>query len=170
MKGKFSWMLVFCNFAKKRGKTMKKLITLLCVVGMGFTAQAQDYTAGKKINEKDAVAAAELPAKMGDSPSLATKVSGTVESVCMVKGCWMKVKTANGETMRVTFKDYGFFVPKDITGKTVVFEGEAKRKVTPVSELKHYAEDAGKSKEEIAKITESKNELTFVADGVIVKQ
>ncbi len=71
--------------------------------------------------------------------------------------------------MRVTFKDYGFFVPKDIAGKTVVVEGVAQKKTTPVSELRHYAEDAGKSKAEIAQITDPKNELAFVADGVIVK-
>lgn len=72
--------------------------------------------------------------------------------------------------MRVSFKDYDFFVPKDIEGKTVVFEGKAFSRVTPVKELKHYAEDAGKSKEEVAKITEPEKALVFVADGVIVKQ
>jgi hypothetical protein len=41
---------------------------------------------------------------------------------------------------------------------------------TTVAQLRHYAEDAGKSKEEIAKITEPKIELTFMADGVIVKK
>jgi hypothetical protein len=82
----------------------------------------------------------------------------------------MKVKTTDGQTMRVSFKDYGFFVPKDIAGKTVVIDGEAKMKTTSVAELQHYAEDAGKSKAEIAKITEPKHELTFVADGVIVKK
>jgi len=107
---------------------------------------------------------------MVNQEKLETKVTGTVESVCQAKGCWMKVVTADGQTMRVTFKDYGFFVPKDIAGKTVVFEGEAKMKTTPVAELRHYAEDAGKSKEEIAKITEPKHELTFVAEGVIVKK
>jgi hypothetical protein len=51
-----------------------------------------------------------------------------------------------------------------------VFEGEAKVKTTSVAELRHYAEDAKKSKTEIMKITEPKRELTFVADGVIVKK
>ena len=106
---------------------------------------------------------------MGDKTEMEAKVSGTVESVCQVKGCWMKVKMDNGETMRVMFKDYAFFVPKDIAGKTVVFEGEAQKKMVPVEHLQHYAKDAGKSKEEIAKITEPKEELTFIADGVIVK-
>ena len=146
---------------------MKHLLTLLICLTLAGYAQAQQF--GKKINDKGAVAAAALPEKIGTKQALKTKVTGTVESVCQAKGCWMKVKMDNGESMCVTFKDYGFFVPKDIAGKTVVFEGEAKKSITPVSELRHYAEDAGKSKEEIAKITEPKNELAFVADGVIVK-
>jgi hypothetical protein len=80
----------------------------------------------------------------------------------------MKVKMDDGQTMRVTFKDYGFFVPKDIAGKNIVFEGNAKTKTTSIEELRHYAEDAGKSKDEIAKITEPKTELTFEANGVLV--
>ncbi|MEZ4900456.1 MAG: DUF4920 domain-containing protein [Spirosomataceae bacterium] len=149
---------------------MKKTIITALISVFSLGVYAQDGYFGKKINDKKALAAAELPAKMGGQEKIATKVVGTVESVCQAKGCWMKVKTTDGQTMRVSFKDYGFFVPKDIAGKTVVFEGEAVKKTTPVSELRHYAEDAGKSKEEIAKITEPKNELTFVADGVIVKK
>ena len=82
----------------------------------------------------------------------------------------MNVKTGDGQVMRVSFKDYGFFIPKDIVGKTVVMEGTAETTTTPVSELRHYAQDAGKSKEEIEKITEPEKALTFVADGVIVKK
>jgi len=149
---------------------MKKIIATTLLSIFTVAIYAQDGHFGKKINDKKAVAAAELPTKMVNQEKLETKVTGTVESVCQAKGCWMKVVTADGQTMRVTFKDYGFFVPKDIAGKTVVFEGEAKMKTTPVAELRHYAEDAGKSKEEIAKITEPKHELTFVAEGVIVKK
>lgn len=149
---------------------MKKLVLSLFVAAFAFAANAQSTSHfGKEINENKAIEAASLPAKMGDKNEMSAKVSGTVESVCQVKGCWMKVKMDNGETMRVMFKDYAFFVPKDITGKTVVFEGEAQKKTVPVEHLQHYAKDAGQSKEEIAKITEPKEELTFIADGVIVK-
>ena len=147
---------------------MKNLLALLLCFTLAFQVKAQENF-GKKINEKSAIEAAQLPNKMGTKESMNAKVTGTVESVCQAKGCWMKVKMDNGETMRVTFKDYGFFVPKDIAGKTVVVEGVAEKKTTPVAELRHYAEDAGKSKEEIAKITDPQNELAFVADGVIVK-
>ncbi|CAG5068410.1 hypothetical protein DYBT9623_01141 [Dyadobacter sp. CECT 9623] len=149
---------------------MKKLFILLSLAVAGFAANAQNAsTFGKEVNDKKAIEASALPAEMGDKAEMEAKVSGTVESVCQVKGCWMKVKMENGETMRVMFKDYAFFVPKDIAGKTVVFEGEAQKKMVPVEHLQHYAKDAGQSKEEIAKITEPKQELTFIADGVLVK-
>ncbi len=96
------------------------------------------------------------------------KVKGTVVDVCQNKGCWMKLDLGNGETMRVSFKDYGFFVPKDLAGKQVVVQGNAEVKNISVDEQRHFAEDAGKSKEEVEAITEPKEELTFVADGVIV--
>lgn len=147
-----------------------KLIAIVALsLGLTYGATAQDSYHGKKISEKGAIPAAQLASNLGNKTEAKTKVEGTVESVCQMKGCWMKLKTADGQTMRVTFKDYGFFVPKDISGKTVVVEGVAKQTTTPVSELRHYAEDAGKSKEEIAKITEPEKAITFVADGVIVK-
>nr|WP_293834182.1 DUF4920 domain-containing protein [uncultured Arsenicibacter sp.] len=148
---------------------MKHILVLVVALGLTLTAKAQSYH-GKKITDDSAVAATELAAKMGEKKELTTKVEGTVDQVCKVKGCWMTVKTADGKTMRVTFKDYGFFVPKDIAGKQVVFEGVAQTTTTSVAELRHYAEDAGKSKAEIEKITEPEKALTFVADGVIVKK
>ncbi|RFS16781.1 DUF4920 domain-containing protein [Emticicia sp. C21] len=148
---------------------MKKLISIFVILLVANISFGQKFeTFGEKINADGAVAATELSKKAKETPAFDSKVSGVVESVCQVKGCWMKVKLEDGQTMRVTFKDYGFFVPKDIAGKTVVFEGNAKTKTTSVDELRHYAEDGGKSKEEIAKITEPKTELTFVANGVLV--
>ena len=59
-------------------------------------------------------------------------------------------------------------MPLNIVGKDVVLQGEAKKTITSVEMLKHYAEDAGKSKEEIEKITEPKTEIEFIATGVLV--
>jgi hypothetical protein len=75
----------------------------------------------------------------------------------------------NGETIRVTFKDYGFFMPLDAAGKTVIADGIASIEETSVADLKEYAKDAGKSQEEIDAITEPERELVFEASGVIIK-
>jgi hypothetical protein len=73
------------------------------------------------------------------------------------------------EPVFVQFKDYAFFVPKDAAGKEVVIEGVAYRELTTVDDLRHYAKDAGQSEEEIAKITEPKEEIRFMAKGVLIK-
>jgi hypothetical protein len=60
-------------------------------------------------------------------------------------------------------------MPKDLAGKEVVIHGKAMKKEIPVSELQHYASDANKSKEEIEKITSPEIQLSFEADGVLIK-
>jgi hypothetical protein len=91
-------------------------------------------------------------------------VEGTVSEVCQNKGCWMTMQH-DGKEMRVRFKDYAFFVPKDSAGKHARIEGVFKVENVPAAEARHYLEDAGK-KEEAAKITEPVPSLTFMASGV----
>ena len=124
---------------------------------------------GAAITADGAISYDEMLAKMGTSDSLAVKVTGKVGEVCQAKGCWMTMDLGNGEIMRIKFKDYGFFVPKDAAGKTATIEGVAKKEKVDIDELKHLAEDAGKSEAEINAINQAKEELTFVADGVIIK-
>jgi|APSaa5957512493_1039668.scaffolds.fasta_scaffold05496_3 hypothetical protein len=125
---------------------------------------------GSEITEDGAVDITTIQEQLGEADSVRVKVTGTVAKVCQVKGCWMTMYyNDEGESMRVSFKDYGFFVPKNIDGKEAIIDGYAYIETTSMEDLKHYAEDAGESEEEIAEITESKTELTFVADGVIVK-
>jgi Domain of unknown function (DUF4920) len=95
-------------------------------------------------------------------------VKGKVGSVCQVKGCWMEVKMPSGKNMHIDFKDYAFFMPKDIVGKEVIFQGVASNDTMSVEERRHYAEDAGKSEAEIAKITEPELKYQFTATGVLI--
>ena len=110
-----------------------------------------------------------LPGKMKGQASLEVKIKGTVKAVCQVKGCWMTTDLGNGKTMRIRFKDYAFFMPKDCNGQTFYAQGKASWDTTSVAQLRHYAEDAGKSQEEIEKITEPVVEIVFLADGVILE-
>lgn len=128
---------------------------------------------GKEIIADDAVEASSMAKhyqeiKAGDS--INSKMFGKVKEVCQAKGCWMTVDLEDGNEVMVKFKDYGFFVPKNIAGEEVIINGKAFVSEIPVSELRHYAEDAGKSEAEIAAITEPKRTLSFEADGVLVKQ
>jgi hypothetical protein len=94
-------------------------------------------------------------------------LEGTVAEVCPIKGCWMTM-TEGDRSMRVTFKDYGFFVPKDCAGRTARVHGLVAVRDVPVDEARHYLEDAGRH-DEAAKITAPVRQLTMVADGVVLQ-
>lgn len=123
---------------------------------------------GKLIEADDAVSMNDFADLVKDKDSVKVKFSAVAKDVCKKKGCWMKVQTANDELMRISFKDYGFFVPKDISGKKVVVEGIAVRDTVTVEELRHFAEDGGESEEAIAAITEPEITTSFIAEGVII--
>ena len=109
-----------------------------------------------------------LPTALGTRDSAQVKLLGKASAVCQAKGCWMTLPTADGKEMRVRFRDYAFFVPKDLSGHEVVVSGWAYRSTVPKAELQHYAKDAGKSAREIAAIDKDEQQLTFMADGVRV--
>ncbi|MCS6935261.1 MAG: DUF4920 domain-containing protein [Chitinophagales bacterium] len=124
---------------------------------------------GARITPDGAIDVQQLPERMKDSDKLNVKITGTVTAVCQVKGCWMTTDLGNGQSMRIRFKDYAFFVPKDASGRKFIAQGTASWVTTSVEQLRHYAEDAGKSPEEISKITQPKKELVFLAEGVILQ-
>jgi hypothetical protein len=94
-------------------------------------------------------------------------VEGSVSEVCQVKGCWMVL--GEGERwMRVTFKDYAFFVPKDAAGGTARVEGLFTVKKVSVAQARHYLEDAGRH-EEAARVTAPVATPTLVASGVEIR-
>jgi hypothetical protein len=142
--------------------------TTLLIFICSTVALSQQYF-GKKIKPKaKSITVTELKEQIASSKELSTRVSGTISGVCKMKGCWLTLQNGNETPIRVTFKDYGFFVPKDSMGKKVLLQGIAYKTETTVAELKHYAHDAGKTEEEIAKITQPLVELTFEADGVVI--
>jgi hypothetical protein len=94
-------------------------------------------------------------------------VKATVAEVCPKKGCWMSVNGAkSGEKVRVTFKDYGFFVPTELVGKEVALQGQYVKHVESVEEQKHLLQDAKRPQAEIDAITKPKETLRFIAIGV----
>jgi len=151
---------------------MKKIILSLafCLIAT-FTFAQTEYKGqkfGEVVTPGDVKPAAKMEAAMGSKTTTDMKIEGKVVDVCKKKGCWMTLEMANGEPMRVTFKDYAFFMPMDIVGKQVVLDGVAKKQTISVETLRHYAEDAKKSPEEVAKITDPKKELAFEAKGVVI--
>jgi hypothetical protein len=153
---------------------MKKGFIIGCLLALASIGYSQEpvsaekgITYGEGATADSAIGVSELEKSL-EKNKFTGKVTGKVTDVCLEKGCWMKIERPNGEKVMVKFKDYGFFMPKNIVGKDVVLDGEATIKETSVKQLQHYAKDAGKSEEEVKKIKAPKKELVFVAKGVLV--
>lgn len=155
---------------------MKKILSLIpaLLFAVVLIAQPPKVSAdkgsvfGAKVTEEGAVSADLLAENLnttGQTKEL--KVVGKVKEVCKAEGCWVRMETKEGSIL-VKMKDHSFLVPVELEGKTIVADGVATFKETSVAQLRHFAEDAGKSKEEIEKITEPKKEIVFQAKGIIV--
>ncbi|HEX4875217.1 MAG TPA: DUF4920 domain-containing protein [Chitinophagaceae bacterium] len=156
---------------------MKKFFLTLLVAGFGFLANAQPPEGDAKVGEwygekvitEGALNINDVVAKLeGGSDFDNVKIKAKITDVCPKKGCWLKLELNDGKTAMVKMKDYGFFLPMAAKGKTVVIDGEVKIKTTSVAELKHYAEDAKKSKEEIDAIKEPQKEVRVMAKGIVI--
>ena len=147
------------------------LITISCNKKESKITKPVYATFGEKITEDNTISKEILlekykSLKKGDT--LAVKVSSKINEICQNKGCWMTLDLGSGKTAFVKFKDYGFFVPMNAQKRNTIIEGKAFVEETSVAELKHYAEDEGKSQKEIAAITAPKTEYKFLAHGVLI--
>ena len=91
-------------------------------------------------------------------------VEGVITRECTEKGCWMQVApSAEGNGMRVTFKDYGFFIPQSMVGRRARMEG-----VTKVTTHSKAAADhlIGEGAQLIRNADGTATEVQFIATGV----
>lgn len=156
---------------------MKKLL-FSALFFASITAQAQASNdikpAAKGVVYGDAVTTKGTAVNVNDLQAKLTsgafegKITGTVKEVCKAMGCWMTLEKSDGTTIMVKTKDHAYFMPQNLVGKTVVVQGTASVKDVPEETRKHLAEDAGKSKEEIAKIKGAAQEVQVIANGVEV--
>lgn len=154
---------------------MKKIFfSALILLAVGANAQDKEKTPAAKgvvygaVSADDkAIAADDIKNKLVDN-QFEGQIRGKVVEVCKAEGCWIKVERKDGSPMMVRVKNHAFLMPENIVGKTVLIEGNATVKETTEEMRKHYAEDAGKSKEEIAKIKGSEKDVQFSAKGVKV--
>ncbi|MEP1033119.1 DUF4920 domain-containing protein [Ekhidna sp.] len=142
---------------------MKYLVLVL--IAFGCSTPAEKFGVhGDEITPENAISMNQFLTQVNEEEKT-FKVRGVIEEVCQMKGCWMTLKNEDGANVRITFKDYGFFVPKDISGSEVIIEGIANEEVLEEDVARHYAEDGGKEYDE-----SMRNTITFVARGVLVKE
>lgn len=141
---------------------MKLVIALLAVLTSGVV-HAQQY--GAPLKSREAVSIDSALQQLTSKDSVQVVVQSKVDKVCQAKGCWLGLSNAKGD-VRVTFKDYGFFVPPNLIGKTVLVEGKLEKVTMSLAETRHYVEDEGGDP---TKVTQPRVEYRMVATGVEVK-
>lgn len=144
-----------------------KLVFTLIFSAFVIICHSQTYKSiGESFDYSDPIGVSDVIKASGEN---IVAIKANVKAVCQAKGCWMTLTAADtNEEIFVKFKDYGFFMPLDLAGQQVIAHGVVSKTTTSVDELRHYAEDAGKSKEEIEAITETKEEFKMMADGVVI--
>ncbi len=133
------------------------------------TASAAGGHFGAPLSAAPAISAQEVLADPAKYDGKDIKISGLVSAACQRKGCWMTLGDGQpGQpSMRVTFKDYGFFVPKDCMGKIAVVEGHFKVTTLSVAQAQHYASEAPKASGAAPpQITAPQRSLSLLATGV----
>ncbi|MDT7829726.1 DUF4920 domain-containing protein [Pricia sp. S334] len=167
-----SILFLILVFACKDGQTPAEAVKQTTLEVSERPKTGVDYLAFGEPFDDEAVishtALSEKYAGMAVADTVRTKFRATVTDVCKAKGCWMRLQLGEGREAMVRFKDYGFFVPKDIEGREVVVNGQAFVTQMSVEDQKHYARDGGLSEAEIAKITGPKKTFGFEADGVLL--
>lgn len=159
---------------------MKKLLLLAAAVLLTINVFAQETEVirlSEPVQETDKfeVFGAELdyqsltPATLSDiieseSDNSTVTLKASVAEVCSKKGCFFIAQDGDYQA-RITFKDYGFFIPTDSKGKEVIFVGDFSVKTISEEKAKHYAEDAGKDPETVKG---SQKEYSVVATSIIV--
>lgn len=149
---------------------MRSITIILTIALIAISCNSGKNYGPVTVDSSKAVSVEEMLSKMNESKE-ATEFTfeGNLTEVCSKAGCWVNIDKGDGETFMVRFKDH-FTIPTDTkVGSHAYFHGTAYWDTIPVDMLQHFAEDAGKSEEEIAEITEPKFELGFEADGILLK-
>lgn len=138
---------------------------------VGSTGAGSVETFGAPLGDSPSVALSQLLAQPSDYAGKKVRVEGHVRRACSAKGCWMELSTApepSAPACRVTFKDYGFFVPTDSAGSRATVDGEVTLKRVRAEHVRHYEGEGAvfPSKHEDG----SADEVRLVATGVELRQ
>ncbi len=140
-----------------------KLVTTLLLGLIASQAWAEHY--GVPVTKAKPVSLQVAIQQLQRKPTAHVVVESKVDKICEAKGCWLGLTSTAGD-IRVTFKDYAFFVPPSLIGKTVIVEGTLEKITMSLDETKHYVKDAGGDP---STVTQPRIEYRIVASGVAVK-
>lgn len=145
---------------------MKRLSLALVLLLLAASAFAgETITRGAAIaRDAKTVPLAEVLSHPDAYTENAVVVEGVITTACERKGCWMQLAGSDAKQhVRVTFKDYAFFVPLDSKGMQARAEGVTVVKTLSKKEADHLEEEGAKLSRNA---DGTAKEVSFVASGV----
>ena len=152
---------------------MKRFSTTLLVLAVATAAFAHGNHDVVKRGAAISTEAKAVPLEtILEKPQQYTKdavlVEGVIEKACDRKGCWIAIASKPGEkAVRMTFKDYGFFVPLDSKGMQARAEGVTVVKVLSKADADHLEGEGAKLNRNA---DGTANEVSFVAQGIELRK
>jgi hypothetical protein len=107
---------------------------------------------------------AELLKQPGSFKDADVITTGTVRRACSRKGCWMELAQGEEPGCRVTFKDYGFFVPTDSAGAQARVQGRLETQEIAPGRVRHLEAEGAQFADK--KQDGSATEVTLIATAV----
>lgn len=109
-------------------------------------SDASSETFGKLMNNKlPLVSLAELKSTPDTYLAKPFRLEARVAKVCQKKGCFF-IAQQGEHVIRVAFRDYGFFIPTDSHGKTMMLSGELIARQMSKAQAEHFKQDMQSSK------------------------
>jgi hypothetical protein len=106
--------------------------------------------------EAESVDVADLLARPAAYEGQLVQLQGTVTEVCQESGCWLKLadtqEASEAVFVKFTCPIEGFLIPTDAVGRPAVVQGQVIVEEISEDVARHYAEDGGRSPEEIQRI------------------
>lgn len=102
---------------------------------------AQSETFGQRLDiSLPKVSISELATQPQSHLQKPFQVQARIAKVCQKKGCFF-IAQQNEHVIRVSFKDYEFFIPTDSSNKTVTLNGELVKKQLSEKQAAHFNSD-----------------------------
>ncbi len=147
---------------------LTSLVTFLVLaaspVGAGeapIIPAGKDFGAGLTLVRPTRVAEVVLAPEQFEKQQLL--LHGQISDVCQRKGCWTILQDGDAH-IRVRFRDYGFFLPKDATGAEAFIEGVVKVETLSEKAARHYEAESRSGDPE--SVQAPRREVGFTASGV----
>lgn len=152
---------------------MKYRLLLLCTC-FTLTAAAQRHTPmphgmvyGARPDTTQVIPAWRVEAFMDKKVRISTTIRGRIIKITKPKGGWFELDAGKGKIITAHFKNYSTNLPAALKGKIVFVEGVAQKQFI-ADDLRHFAGDTVRGKQQHTVKTDPKRRLTFEVKGLMV--